>query len=424
MFSKFILNDKNISRDSYLWNTIGSFFIAFESVIILAFMQRTIGLVLSGIFSIAIADANLFLNMGKYGMRSFQASDVSDKFSFKTYRNSRIITTALMIICSIGFVIYSALRHDYSAEKTAIIIITCLFKVTDSVEDIFYGEYQRRGRLDVSGRCLAVRTISTTLVLSIMLFVTKNLLLSLIVATIYTATLLIILITITKGLIGKTTNSGQGSVKKLLIHCFPVAVGFFMSFYIGNAPKYAIDACLSDEIQACFGFISMPIFVIGLLNGLIFNPSIYSMSKLWGEGQYGKFLKRLMMQLAIIVGITIVCIAGGYLLGIPVLSILYSTDLSMYKMEFILLLVGGGCLAINGLFSTVLTIIRKQFFLLIGYSVVSLVALIGSNQIVVKYGITGAVYLYDTLMALLALAFALTFAIAFVAQKRKGVEAK
>ena len=34
--------------------------------------------------------------------------------------------------------------NDYSFEKSQIIIWMCLFKVSDSLEDVYYGEYQKK----------------------------------------------------------------------------------------------------------------------------------------------------------------------------------------------------------------------------------------------------------------------------------------
>ena len=86
----FLISDKNIERDSYLWNMIGSLLMAFQSVIMLMILTRTLGLVDAGIFTIAYANANLFLNIGKYGMRYFQVSDVKGQFTFADYRMSRL----------------------------------------------------------------------------------------------------------------------------------------------------------------------------------------------------------------------------------------------------------------------------------------------------------------------------------------------
>lgn len=423
MLKKFLLDSNNVSKDSYLWNTIGSFFIAFESVIIMAFMTRAVGLEIAGIFNIAIADANLFLNIGKYGMRSFQASDVQNQFSFEEYQKSRWLTTTIMLVCSIAYVLYCSLMNNYSSEKTAIIIMTCIYKMPDSIEDIFYGEYQRRGRLDVSGKCLAIRSVSSTFVLAVTLIITKNILLSLVITTIYAFIILILLIKTTI-VIGIKANVRPDfkQVELLLLHCLPIAAGFFLSYYIGNAPKYAIDACLTDEIQACYGFISMPIFVIGLMNGLIFNPAIYSMSKAWREGKTRKFLNRIIIQIIVIVGITCSSLIAAYLIGIPVLSALFGTDLSAYKLEFMALIIGGGFLAVTGLFTTVLTIVRKQGLLIVGYLLVAGIARLFTRSAVEARGIWGAVEMYDILMILLSMMFIIFLGVTIIKRNKQASE--
>jgi hypothetical protein len=56
-------------------------------------LTSTLNLYEAGVFTLAYASANLFLNIGKYGMRNFQVSDVKRQFNFKEYNTSRIITT-------------------------------------------------------------------------------------------------------------------------------------------------------------------------------------------------------------------------------------------------------------------------------------------------------------------------------------------
>lgn len=89
----FLLNSKNINKSSFIWNMAGSMLMAFQSVIMLMIITRTLNLYEAGVFTLAYASANLFLNIGKYGMRNFQVSDVKRQFNFKEYNTSRIITT-------------------------------------------------------------------------------------------------------------------------------------------------------------------------------------------------------------------------------------------------------------------------------------------------------------------------------------------
>lgn len=381
--------------------------LAFQSVIMLMVLTRVLGLADAGIFTIAYANANLFLTIGKYGMRNFQVSDVNGQFTFYEYLMSRIFTVSLMIAVSIVFVVYVGNKNGYSMEKSLIIIWMSLFKVVDAFEDVFHGLYQQRGRLDIAGKAMTLRLGTTILFFLTGLLILKNLLIVLIFITCFTGILLIVFTRWSYKLFERAVEKRYSfyNVLGIMKICFPLFLGSFLSFYIGNAPKYAIDGVLNDELQACYGFIAMPVFVIGLLNNFVFNPMIYKMSVLWDKGKKNEFLKKFIIQVMIVIGITLVCIVGAYLVGIPILSFLYNTDLSLYKYELLILLLGGGFLALSGLLVTVITIIRFQNSLMFGYIIVSILAYTLSKIAVEQYSIRGAAGLYAILTAVLCFLF-------------------
>ena len=419
----FMLNSKNIERDTAVWNMIGGMLNAFQSVIFLMILTRTVGLTTSGIFTIAYANANLFLNIGKYGMRNYQVSDVKREFSFREYLTSRWITTIVMIAVSVIYVVYMMVDKDYSLEKSQIVIWMCLFKVPDSMEDIYFGEYQKKGRLDVAAKIMTVRMIITILLFAVIVIVTQNLLLSLVITTCVTAVLTIIFIKWTCPMFGEKESRSLKRIADLLWNCFPVFLSAFLAFYIGNAPKYAIDAQLTDELQACYGFIAMPVFIISLLNSFVLNPMLYRLSCIWNDGKVQEFLKKIAIQVAVVFVITVVCILGAYIMGIPVLSLLYNTELAPYKAELLVLLLGGGFLGLSGVLSAAITIIRYQNALVVGYGMVAVMAFALSNAAVRRYEMMGASALYTVLMAMLCVCF---FFILFIGIKKdkRGHEVK
>ncbi len=403
---EFLLSEENIERDSYIWNMAGSMLMAFQSVIMLMILTRTLGLVEAGVFTIAYANANLFLTIGKYGMRYFQVSDVKNQFTFAEYRLSRVVTSAIMIAVSVAYTLYAAVSNGYTAEKTQVILWMCLFKVVDVIEDVYHGLYQRKNRLDVASKILTLRMILTIIVFGLGLVILRDLLLSLIIATILTTLLFILSIRWTySGIQIGNERVEKRNILLLLKVCFPLFAGSFLSFYIGNAPKYAIDARLTDELQACYGFIAMPVFVIGLLNNFIFNPMLFHISVLWNEKKVKAFVLKTIFQTGVVVLITIVCIVGAWLIGIPVLSWLYNTDLAPYKAELLILLLGGGFLGLSGLLNAVITVIRYQKSLMWGYAIMAVLAYIFSDRIVKQYEMMGAAALYTILMGGLCLIF-------------------
>ncbi len=401
----FLNNSKNIERDSYIWNMAGSMIMAFQSVILLIILTRVVDIVTAGVFTIANANANLFLNIGRFGMRNYQVSDVRREYNFAEYRNSRVISTVLMFVCFAAYIAYAAITNGYSAEKTWIIFWMCMFKLPDAFEDVYYGEYQRNGRLDIASKAMTIRVTVTIIFFAGAVIVTKDLLWSMIASTIFTVILMVYLLVVTADTVKDREKPKAGALKKLLVACFPVFASSFLAYYIGNAPKYAIDSQLSDELQAIYGFLSMPVFVIGLLNNFIFNPILFSISCLWQDKKLKEFKCAIIRQTLIVGGITVVCIAGAFVLGIPVLSILYNTDLTDYKVELLLLLVGGGLLGASGVYTIILTIMRQQNALMIGYLIVAAMAMIFSSRVVASWGMIGAAWLYNGLMLLLCVIF-------------------
>ena len=96
---------------------------------------------------------------------------------------------------------------------------------------------------------------------------------------------------------------------------------------------------------------------------------------------------------------------AGYLLGIPVLSILYGVDLSAYRIELVILLLGGGLMALINFFTMVITVTRYQKHLVWGYLIVSISFLLQGKKIAASYGIMGISGFYTLSMTVLAVIF-------------------
>lgn len=408
----------DIERKAYIWNTAAGLLNAFQSVVMLTVLSHVCDAATAGVFTIAYANANLFLNLGKYGVRNFQVSDVHEKYSFSTYHLARTISVLAMIAFGAAWAIWSSVTVGYSTEKLIVIIVMLLFKAIDAYEDVFHGDYQQHGRLDVGARVLTLRMISMIALYAGLIVITKDLLVSLSVSTLFTAAFFVVetvwikrRYSLPRNHITTGPESRTSLTFSLLKECFPVFLALFLLFYIGNAPKYAIDAVMDDVAQAQYGYIAMPVFVVGLLANFIYNPIIASLSEDWAQGRVKKFARRFALQVFIIIGITVACIAGAWAIGIPVLDLLYNTELVPYKGDLLILLVGGGFLATATLFTTGLTIIRRQNKLIPGYIAVSIAALVLCNPAVDMGGIHGASLIYLELMAILTVWFGIVFAL-------------
>lgn len=419
LLKNLFVNTKDITKSSYIWNMVSALVYAGQSAIALMIITRTNGLDGAGVFSIAYAIASLLYFIGEYGARKYQVSDVNEELPFVAYHTHRVITCVIMLIASIIYSAYGWLVLDYSFNKLYIIMMICILKAIEAYQEVYSARFQQVGRLDVGSKTNLFRTVVSMAVSMMVLVITHNMVLSI---TIWTVVALI-------SFIGSSVLCAPDfcriefkfnweQFKKISIDCLPLFLGCFLLLYVGNAPKYAIDACMSDADQACYNFIFMPVFAVGLFANFVFNPILVELAKKWDVDDIKTFTKMVMRQILVIIGITTLAILVALTIGCPILGFLYNADLSVYKTELVILMIGGGMLALVNFFNVVITVARHQKFLMIGYAVSSICAAIFANQVVSSWGLTGATVLYVALMTILAFSFG-TILLVIIKKKRK-----
>ena len=130
---------------------IGSTCYSGSSFLYLLVVTRICGATLAGFFSLSYATAQLLLQVGRYGVRTYQATDLNQKYSFSEYKLSRVITCGLMMLFGI---IYSS--FSFSGEYIVISIFIIMMKMIDAVEDVFHGNLQQNYHVEQMGKALTV----------------------------------------------------------------------------------------------------------------------------------------------------------------------------------------------------------------------------------------------------------------------------
>ena len=396
---------------SFFWNSLGGILNAGQSVLVLMVITRVLGLAAAGVYSIAFATGNLFLYLGEYGVRNVQVSDLTEQYPFRDYLAHRVLTVFLMLALGACCCVFSYGRGTYSLEKSLTVFAMCLLKAVDCIEEVYEGRLHQRGRLDLAGKVMTVRLVVSIggMLAAAVLFH------SLLIATDIAAALAAVSafcmlfcyrkeVAFTPGLVSRR------NVGALMRVCFPVCAANFLQFYLINAPKYAIDAAMEETVQAQYNFIAMPVFVIQLLGMFLYQPVLGRMSAAAANGDRRALLSDIRKIVLGILVIAAVCLAGAWVLGIPVLSLLYATDLSSFRSELMWSLVGGIFLALSGFLCAVLTILRRQSAILVIYAAGAVLSLILTGQMVRSSGILGAVRSFVSIMALVFVLLALTLA--------------
>ena len=405
---KFLEKTNNIDRSTYIWNTVSATVLAMQGPVIQAVVSRTNGATDLGIFSIAFSIATLMMYVGQYGIRRFQASDVNEQFSFEEYHGMRIITCIALVIASLAYCFYGRAFRGYSDIKFAVIFMVCMLKMIMAYSDVYHGNMQQKGRFDVAAKATAIRYTAELIIFCVMLILTHDLLLSAVV-TVSCSVVMMFMLSVNAGrnyCSSLKPSFRRPAIRGLMIEGFPLFVSMFLNTYVSNAPRYAIDAYLNDDVQAVFSCIFMPVFVVQVVAQFIFNPIIASYARMWLKRtmeSYNAFIKRIKKMCLAVLGLALLGLLVAATIGIPVLSAVFGLDLSDYKRELCIIMLGGAPLAYSVYFSTVIAIIRAQKSLIFCYGGVSLMSLLLSKYFVQGHGITGASWMYVLLMSVLAI---------------------
>ena len=368
-------NGVNSFKHNFKWNTIAGLINAAQSLLITMFITRTMGLRYAGIYSLSYSVASLSFSVGTFSVRNFQVTDINDKYSFKMYCKMRKISVSFMLLIVLLYCIWGWSRKSYSVEKIEIIFLVTFLKAIDAIEDLYDGFLQKEGRLDISGKIMAMRTMIVLLTVGVMINFTFDLVISLFVASIVSVIVLWVSVVNVKDVfLIKNYPDNDFIIKDLILECYPLFLSSFLALYISSASKYAIDNLYTEELQAIYGFISMPIFVIALFTNFLYQPILIKLVEEWKHKKYFVFLKRIFLQVFSIILVTIVIEVIAYFWGVQGLFILYGSDVSMYKTELLIILLGSGFYAIAQFFFTVLIILRHQKGGLICYLVGTVVA--------------------------------------------------
>lgn len=402
----------NVPRSIYIWNAVNALVLAMQTPVVMAVATRTNGEADAGIFSIAMAEANLMYFVGQYGLRRYQSSDIHEDFRFSEYHAMRLISCIVMAAGCLAYCIVGKLFRDYSYSKFMIVMVICLIKVIMAYADVFHGHLHQKGRLDVAAKAATIRYAAELIIYILGLILTKDLLLT---VTLCFAVSLVIFFLTSWNATTHYCDSMRPAISKekfrlLLIEGFPLFMGLFLNMYISNAPKYAIDSYLTDDIQAIYNMIFMPTFVVQLVTQFIFNPVLTLYAELWLSHdikKFRRFIKMILKMCLVVLGLAILAVAVAATIGIPVLSLLFGTDLSDYRLELCIIMVAGGLLGYSIYFNMLIAVIRAQKPLIICYGIVSVMAMALSGYFVKNYGIMGAAVLYAVLMTLLTIALAI-----------------
>lgn len=417
------LNCKPSAREIFIWNILGSMANAVLSVITLMLATRLLNDDETDIFSIAWSISQMMATIATFQIRTYQATDVKEEFKFKQYLIFRRACIGIMLVSSCGYVYI----NHFDLYKSIIVLLVCIFRAVDALADVYEGYFQQKERLDLVGKAVTYRVIAAIGGFALSLIIFQNLLLSTLVLFLsYLLCFFGFNIRYSKEVKcfkvkEKWNEKSIVWIWKLVKEGAPIFINAFLMTSITNAPRMKIDAAIANgEMmsggQTIFNIIFMPASVLTLVY-IVFRPLLTKMAIEWTQGHKKGFMKIVGTIFGCLLGIAIVLLVGSAILGIPFLSILYATDLKAYKLELLVIILGGCFCTFSYLLDNALIVIRKQYLLICSYIIAWGYVECFVSVFVKKWQLLGAALAYTTSMIAF---FVVTFAIFIICIKKSG----
>ena len=383
-------NGKKNFRKNFIWNIVGTMLNSFISLFFLVAITRINGVNDAGIFSFGFAVACLLFQIGIYFGRTFQVTE-NTKISDKSYFVSRIVTVVLML--AIAF-IYSLTKSEDSF-KFWVVLSLCGYKALEAFADVIYGFFQKYEDLYISGISLTLKNVIGFGLFLILDAVTGNMLIA-ILSMLLVHILVIIFYDFRKMqkyhvLHGHAEKSDLISIFKNGFFPFMLS---FLSLLLVNSPKYAAESFTTNDIQTYLGIIMMPATIISLAAQFIVYPYLPIINTFIKEHKPAKVFKLTNRISLYVIGIGAICTLLAFLLGIPVLELVYGVSLSSYRGLLVLIMIGAIFNACVYVLSSALVALRKLKLQTFGYLIIAVLSFFLARLLVYHFSIDGACLSY------------------------------
>ncbi|MGI6217152.1 MAG: lipopolysaccharide biosynthesis protein [Coriobacteriales bacterium] len=343
-------------KRNMLFNTIGS--LTYQGCLWVTTVLVVIlsdGYTDSGILSFAMTVGNMFTAIGTYSMRTYQVSDVRNKYSQATYVGFRLLT----LVIGLGILsVYSFLVCPDSQTFIAVIAFL-IFKIDEGFCDVLYGVDQRGERMDYIGISQFIRGLLVVLAFSAGMMLTQDIVIAILLMV--PAGLLITFcwdIPHSKRIVDIRPRLSKQDAKELLTSCLPlVAETLFLGMIVSVARQYFANAYGNDQL-GIYATIATPAVLVQAAARYLYAPVLVPLSEKWDESPKKAFLPYFKRTLAIMMTGILIAIPLLSLVGSWALDLVYGERVSGYTYLFTNVLISTSTLTLLYYLTDVLVLCR------------------------------------------------------------------
>jgi O-antigen/teichoic acid export membrane protein len=390
-------------RANFSWTFAGNAIYALCQWAMLCLLAKIGSPATVGQFALALAISAPIFMLGNLQLRSVQATDARSEYSFGDYFTLRFLTTttAFAGVC----IFFLRISNDWTTRE--LVLLLSLAKAFECFSDVVAGFLQRQERLDRAAVSLIVRGVLSLLVFGVVLVYSRNVVMATAsMALTWLTVLLLCDIRWANAMIGPREtffNADWKKLKRLSMLALPLGLVMALISLNTNIPRYVLQHYLGSAELGIFASLAYALTAINLIVNAIGQSVSTRLSQLFARGELQTFRSVVWKLARLGVLFVVFGVPLAFLIGRPVLTLLYRREYGENVGLFALMVAAAGVSTIGSFLGYGMLSARcfQPQLSIVGAS--TLTTAIASLILVPQYGVKGAA------VALLLSAFVMVF---------------
>lgn len=408
---------------SFSWSLFGT--VAYNGCqwLALALLAKLGDRSMVGQFTLALALTTPIILSANLSLNIFQVTDARHQFAFREYLGLRLITTALALPAIVAL----SFGGGYGRTTALVLLVVGISKAIDAVGDVFLSLMQRHERFDLSSRAMAVNGAISLAAIAVAMQLTHSAV-GAAVGTALGSAVTLLGVVLPSAIVVLRVDAARRDppttlarllrpsfdlrrARELVAQAAPLGVIGLLLSANAAVPRYFLDRTHGEGEVGVFSALAALSIVGTLVISALSQTASPRLARHYAAGEVHEFRRILgrLLLLASVLGI--VGLIGAWLLGRPVLALLYKPEYGERADVFLWLMAVAAVsyfLSVVGVAASAMRLFKEQLWLHVANTALLITLCV---KLVARHGSLGAAWALLAQSVLLTVAYAVLDAI-------------
>lgn len=322
-------------------------------------------------------------------LRSIQATDSAERYSFGHYLALRILTT----IAAFALILGLAAVPGHSKEVVMVTLLVGLAKSVESMSDVYFGFLQHHELMSRIAKSMMIKGPLSLAAITATVYFTHSIVAG--AAAVLCAWTLVYLLydsgstRLTPHVSGRPQWSWV-QLRELAVLSFPLGITMLLISFNANLPRYFLEHFQGEKSLGLFSVLATLQTAGSLVVMALGNSAAPRLAKYYDEGNWEQFRKLILQLTALCSGLGLAALAAAAIAGDTLVGLVFGKIYAGQNTTLLWIAAGAAVSFASSIFGYAATASRRIAFQPKVCAVAAIITAAGCYLLVPRYGGTGA----------------------------------